>query len=92
MESFGSRLRAAREKKNVKQNKLCKDIGINQSVYSRVENGKYDIPLSLLFLLSHYLDVSIPWLLGLDGDNDFTKSEFLDIEKYKQFIKYRRNK
>lgn len=92
MVSIGNRLKAARERKNIIQSQLCKDIGINQSTYSKIENGKYNPPLLLFLSLCEYLDVSILWLLGKENDknNEFTDSEYLEIEKYKRFIKFDR--
>lgn len=85
-EAIGNRIYQARVHKGLKQIEVCKAVGISQSKYSNIENGKYDIPLSVLLLLSDLFDVSITWIAGVDDLSEFTSSEQLEIEKFKKFL------
>ena len=85
-EELGNKLRIARKAKNMNQGDVCKAIGIDQSTYSKLENGKYDIQLSILYSLSDCLEVSIQWLLDLDNEDGFTNKERSIINQFKNFI------
>ena len=87
---LGNRLKIARKSKNLNQYDVCRNVGIDQSTYSKLENGKYDLQLSTLFSLSEYLEVNVSWLLGLDNDNLFTNKELLEIDDFKNYIISRR--
>ncbi len=83
---IGNRIYIARKRKNLKQYEMCQLLNISQSTYSKIENGKYDIPLSVLFNISEILNVSINWLLCVDEYSEFTHEEELEIEKFKRYI------
>jgi len=84
---IGNRIYIARTNKNLKQYEMCKLLNISQSTYSKIENGKYDIPLSVLFNISEILNVSVTWLLGADEESEYSHDELLEIEKFKRYIK-----
>lgn len=90
--SMGSRLLIARLRKGIKQREVANDLGISQSSYSDMENGKREITISQLFILSNSLDVSIEWLLGLELYGGLSDSELIQIEEYKQFLLGKRKK
>lgn len=87
---IGDRLKIARKTKNLLQSDICKEIGMDQSTYSKLENGKYDVQLSVIYMLCDYLDISIAWLLGLNNDENFTSKELYEINEYKKFVIFRR--
>jgi transcriptional regulator with XRE-family HTH domain len=83
--ALGKRLQYLRASRNLTQKAIGSILGIDQSTYSRMENGVYDAPLSILYKISKYYNVSVIWLLGENSIPDLTDSERLDVEK---FIKY----
>ena len=59
------RIRDLREDSDLNQDEVAKKLNVSQSTYSRYENGKLDIPSSILIALSKMYDVSVDYLLGL---------------------------
>lgn len=58
------RIRNLREDKDLKQTDLAAMLNCTQVCYSNYENGKRDIPTSVLILLADYYDTSVDYLLG----------------------------
>jgi transcriptional regulator with XRE-family HTH domain len=58
------RIRNLREDKDLKQTELAAMLNCTQVCYSNYENGKRDIPTSVLILLADYYDTSVDYLLG----------------------------
>lgn len=58
------RIRNLREDNDLKQNELALMLNCTQVCYSHYENGKRDIPTSVLILLADYYDTSVDYLLG----------------------------
>lgn len=52
------RLRNLREDKDLTQSQIASYLHCSQSVYSRIENGKQDIPTSFLKKLAIYYKVT----------------------------------
>ncbi len=90
--SMGSRILSARTRNKMKQKELANNLGIAQSTFSEIENGKRDITISQLYILSESLDVSVEWLLGLDLHSGLSDSELLQLEDYKQYLVSKRRK
>lgn len=68
MKKFGFKLRALRELHNYKQEYIGDFLGIGQSAYSRIENGKPDnISLGQISKLAYFYKVTPEQLLGWDG-------------------------
>lgn len=88
---LGIKIFTSRKQKKLTQSEVCCSLGINQSAYSKIENGNYDLTLSLLIDIAIALDISIAWLLGIDKV-EFTKEEQEEIEKFKKHIISIRNK
>jgi transcriptional regulator with XRE-family HTH domain len=84
---IADRIYIARTKKRLKQQDVCKVLGIGQPSYSALETGKRTLNVEELFKLSELLGVSVEWILGTDGNNNFTNEERLEIEKFKRYIK-----
>lgn len=58
------RIRNLREDKDLKQTDLAAMLNCTQVCYSNYENGKRDIPTSVLILLADYYGTSVDYLLG----------------------------
>lgn len=65
MDSFGERLRAMRQEKNIGQIKLAKELDVGKSIISLWEQGKCEPTLSKLVAIAKYFGVSIDYLAGL---------------------------
>ncbi len=58
------RLCLAREKKGLSQVDMANKLGLGQSFYCRLENGKKSCPLSTAVDIAEILEVSVDYLLG----------------------------
>ena len=73
MDSICNRLKNLRESKNYKQIYVANYLGISQQNYSRYENGKREIPIRFLPLLSTLYGISADYILGLSiNKNDYS--------------------
>ena len=57
------RLKELRKQKNITQLKLAMDLGMNQNVISRYENGVRQADYEALIMIADYFDVSIDYIL-----------------------------
>lgn len=57
-------LKDLREDNDIKQAELAKYLNIRQNTYSQYENGKREIPISLLWKLADYYGTTIDYLVG----------------------------
>lgn len=60
------RLRELRKSKGIKQEDLCKALGISQGNLSNWENGRYEADNRSLKKIADYFGVSVDYLLGRD--------------------------
>lgn len=58
------RIREVREDRDYTQKYVCEKILCDQSLYSKYELGKREIPLSLLVKLAELYDTSLDYLVG----------------------------
>lgn len=63
-------MKRIREHKNLKQNKVAKDLSITPYQLSRYENGKNKPDPEMIAKISIYYDVSSDYLLGLTDNNN----------------------
>lgn len=56
---FGRFIREGRKEKGITQVMLCRNIGIAQSYYSSIENGKANVDLGLAMTICGYLDLNM---------------------------------
>ena len=63
MSNYKLRIKEFRKIRGLTQKQLAHKIGISRSFLCEIENGKYDIRLSLLLKISVVLDVN-PWVLA----------------------------
>lgn len=82
----GERLREARERKNLKQNKVARMLGIHNSTLAKYESGEREADYQTLIKLSDIYEVKVDWLTGSrqKGDkplitNDQAKNAVLEI-------------
>jgi transcriptional regulator with XRE-family HTH domain len=100
---IGQRLKLLREEKKLKQLDIAKILGVSRTTYTQYETGKSEPDLATVAKLADYFNVSVDYLLGKtdikdpietiaahhDGE-DWTEEELEDIEKFKEFVKMRR--
>ncbi len=61
--TFGLKLKALREKRNLTQAELASDIDCEISQISRIERGKINTSLTMLFKIAKSLDIEISALM-----------------------------
>lgn len=59
------RLRDLREDKDLTQNELVEILGMHKTTYTNYEQGKREIPFSLVIRLAEFYNVSIDYIAGL---------------------------
>ena len=57
------RLKFLREQKNVTQQRLALELGVNQNSLSRYETGQRQADYAMLIKIADYFDVSVDFLL-----------------------------
>ena len=79
MPSLGKRLRAARERKKLKQTEVKEKTGINNKTLSGYENGVSEPDAETLRILANLYDVTTDYLLGREkqSNNDQAKNDEL---------------
>lgn len=97
------RLRNLRNEKDLTQQDLADFLGITRPAYTAYESGRRQPDNETLSKLADFFGVSVDYLLGRtnirtpietiaahhDGE-DWTEEELEDIEKFKEFIRMRR--
>ena len=70
------RLRNLREDKDLKQKDIAKMLNVAQTTYSDYENGKINMPTSILIKLAELYNTSIDYLLGMtDNPRPYERSK-----------------
>ena len=70
------RMRNLREDKDLKQKDIAKMLNVAQTTYSDYENGKINMPTSILIKLAELYNTSIDYLLGMkDNPRPYEKSK-----------------
>lgn len=62
---YWERIKALREDNDVTQTDIAKYLNIAQNTYSQYENGKRELPISVLIQICQYYKVSADYVLGL---------------------------
>lgn len=62
---YWERIKALREDNDVTQTEIAKYLNIAQNTYSQYENGKRELPISVLIQICQYYKVSADYVLGL---------------------------
>ncbi len=68
MSDVGERIRKQRERLKLTQLELASQIGMNNSVLSRIEAGKRSVEDEELVLFANFFNVKSDYLLGLTDD------------------------
>lgn len=63
--SYLERIRELREDQDITQKEIAKYLNVAQNTYSQYENGKRELPVSILKKLCQYYQVSADYMLGL---------------------------
>lgn len=103
--NFSQRLKLLREEKSVTQNDIAKIIGVGRATIAGYETKGKQPDYEKLLKLSDYFNVTTDYLLGKtdiknsyeiktlaahhDGD-DWTEEELSDIEKFKEYVRTKR--
>lgn len=70
------RMRNLREDKDLKQKDIAKMLNVAQTTYSDYENGKINMPTSILVKLAELYNTSIDYLLGMtDNPRPYERSK-----------------
>lgn len=81
---IGKRIRSAREKKSLSQERLSEKLDVTVAFLSRVERGKSEVNLKRLSQIANVLDVPLEELItGTSPQN----SNYLDKDLYEILIK-----
>ena len=62
---YWERIKGLREDKDLTQVDIAKYLNVAQNTYSQYENGKREVPITVLIKLCQYFDVSSDYILGL---------------------------
>ena len=57
-------IRGVREDRDLKQAEVAKVLGTTQQLYSKYENGQYELPLRALIALADFYGISADFLIG----------------------------
>ena len=60
---IGKRLKFARERKGLKQNRIAKTLGVHNSTLSKYESGERELDNETLVKLSELYEVSPQWII-----------------------------
>ena len=64
MKELEIRLKELRQERDLTQQEMAKLLGVSRVTYSRYENGKREIPLTLLIKLADIFKTSIDYIVG----------------------------
>ncbi|GED55137.1 XRE family transcriptional regulator [Brevibacillus borstelensis] len=75
---LGERLRTAREKKGLKQNRVALSLGIHNSTLAKYESGEREVDLDTLNKLAEIYEVSVNYLITGNYDDLLSTSDKKD--------------
>lgn len=78
--NFYERLKNAREDRDISQKDMATMLDMNQSNYSRIENGHQEPSLDQLMKMAKIFNLTIDELLGVDSDK-YIKSRVKGFNK-----------
>jgi len=79
---IGKRIRTAREKAGLTQEKLAKKLGIGKRTLINYENGRTEPTLSLLMKIADICNVDYNWLLALEKEELIEVPYFPSLEAF----------
>lgn len=99
MVEVGKRISDLLTEKNMTQRELANVIGVTEVTIGRYVNGTREPKGSILSDIAKALGVTTDYLLGIDiktiaahHEEDWTEEELNEIEKFKQYIRSKREK
>ncbi len=87
--TFSERLKEALEYNNMTAAELCRRTGTPESVMSQYKSGKYKAKQRRLDQFSKALNVSVPWLMGLDVPMHEVKNDISELDEYLEALRTR---
>ncbi len=93
MDTFGKKLREAREAKGLSQSKLAKQISSHHSIVGKYERDEVKPTIDVVKRLAEELDTTVGYLLGETEDRELLKDPSMlerlnDISKFSEEDKY----
>lgn len=91
MATFSERLKELRKEKQLTQQKLADDLGVNRVNITRWEKGNIEPNLETLSLIASYFNVSTDYLIGIEDNPPIDHLKELDsksIEIYELIEKF----
>ena len=85
--NFGTKIRNAREDRDLLQSDMAKLIPMNQSNYSKIERGIQEPSMEQLRRICQILELGPRYLLGLDKYEQISAQDIKLLEDVKEFIK-----
>jgi transcriptional regulator with XRE-family HTH domain len=83
--NIGEKIRKLRERRDWTQKKLAEKVGINHSVFNRIESGERKVRSDELSRIAEVLDVTPAFLLGTEEQD--TNKVYNDAETTIRLIK-----
>lgn len=81
--AVGQRIRRCRLERNLTQTELARQIGIQQSDLSRMEQGEYRVPLDTLFKILRTFEVSFGEFFGDLSQGRLTERESTLLQSFR---------
>jgi len=78
---IGNRIKKLRNKRDLKQEKVAKDLSITVYQLSRYENGISKLTPELIAQFAKYYNVTGDYLLGLSDDPRLTADQQIEVNK-----------
>lgn len=80
--SLADNLKKLRNRLNLTQEQVSKDLNMNRATYAHYETGRREPDIETLILLSKYYNVTIDYLLETNINNSFMKTVSEYDEQY----------
>lgn len=83
-----NRLKEIRKQNKLTQDQVASIIGVAKTTYCNYENGVREIDIDTLKKLSHYYNVTIGYLLGVEETDKImiSKEDFQEMQKLKDIV------
>ena len=89
-QTFGIRLKQARETKNMTMEELAKAVGITKGTIWKYETGRNQAKASVAKKISEILNVDFDWLIGYTDKCENKDNVKLNIDEEELIKKYRK--
>lgn len=72
---YGDKIKHLRERNNIKQKDLIKEIKISKSLYSEYEQERKIMPLKHLNIVTNFFNVSFDYIFGITNEPSYDNSK-----------------